>query len=439
MRFYNREEELTQLKSIKAMAHNDHSKLTVLTGRRRVGKTSLIFKALENEPFIYLFVGRKNEADLCNGYINEIAQKLNMFVPPMDRFVDLFRFLMEQGTTHKFSLVIDEFQEFLNVNPSVYSDIQNYWDQYRLKTNINLVVSGSIYSLMVKIFQDRKEPLFGRADAMMRIRPFTIEVLKDIMRDHKPDYTNDELLALYTFTGGVPKYVELLADKKALTIPKMIRQICQADSPFLSEGRNLLIEEFGKKYGNYFSILDAISSGMNTQAEIEAFLGDKSVGGQLSKLETVYEVVAKQRPIFSKEGTQTVRYEILDNFLRLWFRYIERNRPLVEIGNFVGLEKIVADDYTTYSGKTLELYFKQKLQESFEFRAIGSWREAKGVQNEIDLVAVYLDNKRALVVEVKRQKKNFKPQIFEEKVKLLRSKAMHKYDIETACWDIDDM
>lgn len=439
MKFYNREEELLQLKGIKDKAFNEHSRLTVLTGRRRVGKTSLILKALDDEPFIYLFVGRKNEADLCGGYVEEIAHKLNIFVPSMERFVDVFRFLMEQGTRLKFSLVIDEFQEFINVNESVYSDIQNYWDQFRTKTTINFVVSGSIYSLMVKIFQEKKEPLFGRADVMMRIRPFTIAVLKDIMRDYKPNHSNDELLALYAFTGGVPKYVELLVDNDALSIAKMIQQLCQADSPFLGEGRNLLIEEFGKKYGNYFSILSAISSGKNTQSEIEAMLGDSSIGGQLNKLETVYEVVTKQRPIFSKEGTHTVRYEIADIFLRFWFRYIERNRSLVELGNLNGLIRIVEEDYDTYSGKMLEFYFKQKLQESFEYRAIGSWWEAKGSQNEVDIVAVSLDDKNALVVEVKRQRKNFRYQIFEEKVELLRTKLLHKYEIEALCWDLNDM
>lgn len=439
MNFYNREAELAQLKKMKEMAYDGHSKLTVLTGRRRVGKTSLIMKALDDELFIYLFVGRKNEADLCKGYVSEIAGKLNVFVPSMDTFADVFRFLMELGTMRKFSLVIDEFQEFLNINPSIYSDIQNFWDQYRTKTNINFVVSGSIYSLMVKIFQDNKEPLFGRADATMKIRPFTIAVLKQIMKDYRPNFTNDELLAIYTFTGGVPKYVELLVDNKALSISKMIKYICQSDSPFLGEGRNLLIEEFGKKYGNYFSILDAISSGKNTQSEIESFLGDKSIGGQLNKLEVVYEVITKQRPIFSKEGTQTVRYEISDNFLRFWFRYIERNRSLVEIGNFSGIEYIVTEDYPTYSDKTLEVYFIQKLQESFEFCAIGSWWEAKGSQNEIDIVAVYLDNKKALVIEVKRQKKNYKPQLFEEKVNQLRTKVLFKHELVTACWDMDDM
>ena len=438
MKFYNREEELAQLVQIKEMAYTGHSKLTVLTGRRRVGKTSLVFRALENEPFVYLFVGRKNETDLCQGYVDEIAGKLGIFVPQMDSFVEVFRFLMEQGVTRKFSLVIDEFQEFLNINPSIYSDIQNYWDQYRTRTNINFVVSGSIYSLMVKLFQDKKEPLFGRADNTMRIRPFTLDVLKEILTDYHPGYTNDDLLALYTFTGGVPKYVELLADHKSLTIPKMIGQICRSDSPFLGEGRNLLIEEFGKKYGNYFSILSAISSGINTQSEIEAHLGDKSIGGQLSKLETVYEVVSKQRPIFAKSGTQTVRYEIADNFLRFWFRYIERNRPLVEIGNYPALEKIVTQDYTTYSGKTLELYFKQKMQESLEYRAIGSWWESKG-ENEIDIVSVCLDDVNAVAVEVKRQKKNFKPEQFALKVEHLKNKILPKYAIEAKCLSLEDM
>lgn len=439
MKFYNRTTEIAELQRIKQMAYNDHSKLTVITGRRRIGKTSLILNALKDDVIVYLFVSRKSEADLCSGFCAEIERQLAVFVPKMDSFIEVFRFLLEQAKNQKFTLVIDEFQEFININESVYSDIQNYWDQYRTVTNVNFIVSGSIYSLMTKIFQDKKEPLFGRADAMIKLTPFTTVVLKEILSDYKPDYTNDELLALYTYTGGVPKYVELLVDNKALTISKMIKYICQSDSPFIDEGRNLLIQEFGKKYGNYFSILDAISSGMNTQSQIEAFMGEKSIGGQLSKLETVYEVIKKQRPIFAKEGSQTVRYEVSDNFLRFWFRYIERNRTLIELGNYEGLSRLINDDYLTYSGKTLELYFKQKMQESFEYRAIGSWWEPKGSQNEVDIVAITLDNKKAFVAEVKRQKKNFKPQLFETKIEVLKTKVLNKYVVDWACMDIADM
>lgn len=439
MKFYNRTAEIAELQRIKEMAYNDHSKLTVITGRRRIGKTSLILNALKDDVIVYLFVSRKSEADLCSGFCAEIERQLAVFVPKMDSFIEVFRFLLEQAKNQKFTLVIDEFQEFININESVYSDIQNYWDQYRTTTKMNFIVSGSIYSLMTKIFQDKKEPLFGRADAMIKLTPFTTAVLKEIMSDYKPDYTNDELLALYTYTGGVPKYVELLVDNKALTIPKMIKYTCQSDSPFIDEGRNLLIQEFGKKYGNYFSILDAISSGMNTQSQIEAFMGEKSIGGQLSKLEMVYEVIKKHRPIFAKEGSQTVRYEVSDNFLRFWFRYIERNRTLIELGNYEGLSRLINYDYPTYSGKTLELYFKQKMQESFEFRAIGSWWEPKGSQNEVDIVAITLDNKKAFVAEVKRQNKNFKPQLLETKIAVLKTKILNKYVVDSACLDITDM
>lgn len=439
MRFYNRTEEIAELRRIKDLAYNEHSMLTVLTGRRRIGKTSLILNAMQDEKIVYLFVSRKSEADLCNSYCSAIEKALGVFVPQMTAFSDVFCFLLEQGINKTFTLVIDEFQEFTNINGSIFSDIQNHWDQYRAKTHINFIVSGSIYSLMTKIFKDRKEPLFGRADAIMKLAPFSTSVLKEIMQDYKPDYTNDELLALYTYTGGIPKYVELLVDNTALSIPNMIRYICQSDSPFIDEGKNLLIQEFGKKYGNYFSILDAIASGLNTQSQIEAFMGEKSIGGQLSKLETVYEVIRKQRPILAKDGSQTVRYEVSDNFLRFWFRYIEKNRSLIEMGNFKGLSKIIMSDYDTYSGSALERYFKQKLAESNDYRAIGSWWEPKGEQNKIDIVAITLDNKDALIVEVKRQRKNFKPKLLEDKIKVIKTKILNRYGIESVCWDLEDM
>lgn len=46
----------------------------------------------------------------------------------MSAFRDVFRFLMEEGTRRKYTLVFDEFQNFLEINPSIYSDIQNWWD-----------------------------------------------------------------------------------------------------------------------------------------------------------------------------------------------------------------------------------------------------------------------------------------------------------------------
>ena len=441
MKFYNRNKELHKLQSLREASFNDHSRLTVVTGRRRIGKTSLIIHDTGTMPMLYFFVGRKNEAALCAGFCREIEAKLGLQTPKMSTFEEVFVYLLQIGRTQKFTLIIDEFQEFANINPSIYSDLQNHWDQMRLTTHINLIVSGSIYSMMNKIFQDGKEPLFGRADAYIRLTPFSTDVVKEILNDYNPNYCNDDLLALYTVTGGVAKYIELLMDNGATTVDKIIEAVCDLDSPMRDEGRNILIEEFGKNYGTYFSILDAISSGRNTQAEIEAALGNKSLGGQLAKLEDTFEVIAKMRPIFAKPGSQTVRYYIKDQFFDFWFRYFEGNRQLIEMGLSDALKRKIKADYTTYSGKVLEKYFKQKLRESGEYREIGSYWESKPgkEQREVDIVAIGIDKKHALVAEVKRQSKEFSPESFSVKVEHLRTKILTNYDIEEKLFSLNDM
>lgn len=441
MRFYDREREIAQLRKMRDGAYNDHSRMSVVTGRRRVGKTSLIWKSFDDEANVYFFVGRKNEASLCDGFCSEVSTKLSVTVPPMKSFQEVFSFLMLLGETRKFTVVVDEFQEFFNINPSVYSDIQNIWDQKRLSTHINLVFSGSVYSLMVKIFQNSHEPLFGRADLVLQLAPFPTTTLKEIMADNSASFGNDDLLALYMVTGGMPKYVELLVEGSDLTVSGIMHYVCGQDSPFKEEGRNLLIDEFGRQYGTYFSIMGVIARGVNTQGEITSALGEKSIGGQLKRLDETYNLIRKTRPIKSKPGTQNVRYEISDLFLRFWFRYFEDNRSLVELNQFGELERIVMSDYKTYSGKILEDYFKQKMAESHLYKEIGSYWEARRgkEQSEIDIVALGLERNKATAVEVKRQRKEYSRDSFLEKVRHLKDKALPKYHIETLCLTIEDM
>ncbi|MDR2912883.1 MAG: ATP-binding protein, partial [Alistipes sp.] len=337
MKFYDRTNELAELGRIRKLSFADHSRMTVITGRRRIGKTSLIVKSVEETPTVYLFVGRKNESTLCAEFAPEIARALDVFVPEEIRtFCSLFQYMMELATHRAFNLVIDEFQEFLNINESMYSDMQNIWDAYRTRSHMNLIVSFDD----AKDFQDKEEPLFGRADNIVKLSAFDLTTLKEIMHDYHPKYTNDDLLALYTFTGGVPKYVELFCDNRMLSVGEMIGFMVRENSSFTEEGKHLLVEEFGKNYATYFSILSAISGGINTQSEIEAALGGKSIGGHLKRLIEDYDLLVRVRPILAKEGTQAVRYEIKDNFLRFWFNYFDRHRSLIEIKNFAGLQAI---------------------------------------------------------------------------------------------------
>lgn len=442
MKFYNREKELEALNKVRELSFNKHSMFTVLTGRRRIGKTLLIKRSCDGTPTVYLFVSRSNEAALCRSYVDEIRSTLNVFVPDgISTFADTFQFLMDTGTRMKFNLVIDEFQEFFFINPEVYSKMQNIWDEYRLKSNVNLIVSGSVYTLITKIFKDEKEPLFGRADRILKLMPFTTSVLKEILTDHAGHCSNEELLALYTFTGGVPKYVEMIIDNGDYSVPGMINFMITQDSPFLTEGTNLLIQEFGKQYGNYFSILTFIANGKTTIPEMASMMGNISLTGQVKRLEDDYEIIRKKRPIFAKDTTKNVRYEISDMFLRFWFRYFTKYQKLIELQNYKVLSEIIINDFPTYSGETLEMYFRQKMIESQEFIDIGSWWAGKSNsdQNEIDIIGIYADSKRALVAEVKRQRKNFKPELLQQKIEFIRTKILSGYEIESKCLTMEDM
>ena len=130
--------------------------------------------------------------------------------------------------------------------------MQDTWDRLRKQSHVNLIVSGSVYTLMNEIFRDSKEPLYGRADSIMKLVPFTTTVLKEILTDHKPGYTKDDLLALYTFTGGVPKYIELFMDHGCTDMERMVGFMLQPGSSFLTEGHACSYRNSGKNMATIF-------------------------------------------------------------------------------------------------------------------------------------------------------------------------------------------
>ena len=439
MRFFDRNEELASLREILEKSRTN-AQFTVVTGRRRIGKTSLIWKAYENETILYFFVARKSEKELCEDYRVEIENKLG--IPTMgspERFSEVFEYLMKLSTSRNITLFIDEFQEFFRVNKSVYSDMQRIWDMYSSESRMNLIVCGSIYSMMTKIFRDKKEPLYNRQTRFMSVKAFSSSTLKEIIAEYNPNYTAEDLLALYIFTGGVAKYVQLLMDSGATTKESMLELIIKADSIFISEGKAILIEEFGKDYGNYFSILSAIARGKNTRSEIKNTVG-KQIGGYLSKLENDYEVIIRKQPIFEQSSTKNMRYAIDDNFFTFWFRFIYKYSYMLEIENYDSLKTIISRDYETFSGAMLERWFRQVLIESKDFTRIGGWWDRKG-ENEIDIVAENELEKSATFFEVKRKTEKIDMGKLESKTEMfLRATGKFRgYSLECKYLTMEDM
>lgn len=434
MKFYNREKELQNLKDIQISSF-ESSKMTVIVGRRRIGKTKLIKEAYTEK--IYLFVSKKNETLLCAEFVDIIEATLEIKVfGEFKSFKNLFEYLMNLSITTPFTLVIDEFQEFLQINSSVYSDMQNIWDEYKDKSKMNLILSGSIYSLMKKIFEDKKEPLFGRADNKIHLKSFTVDTLKKILKENYPIYENKDLLSFYIFTGGVAKYVEIFVEKKAFSFEQQLDIIFDDFSLFLEEGKNLLIEEFGKEYTTYFSILSLIASSKTARTEIESVL-EKNIGGYLEKLENDYTLIRKVKPIFAKEGSRTVKYEIIDNYFNFWFRFIYKYRSAIEIENYEFVKDIVKRDFSVYSGRFLEKYFSEKIKLEKQYSKIGTYWE-KANMNEIDIIAINELDKKAFICEVKINPKKIDMDILKNKAIKLE-KVLKSYTIQFKGLSLLDM
>lgn len=438
MEFYNRENELEILHSLFERT-NKQAQMTVLTGRRRMGKTLLAthFAKVESKnPCLYFFVSKKSEILLCEEYVEELKSILNIPIfGTIQTFNKLFELLLSISKKQKFILIIDEFQEFFNINGSIYADMQKLWDLNKHDCHLHLILIGSVYSLMHKIFESNKEPLFGRADRILHLKAFKIKTLETILQNHNI-LSPKTLFDYYIFTGGTPKYVDLLISNNAYHYDDILEFILSQNSPFLQEGKHVLIEEFGKEYQIYFSILQLIATGNTSRGELESIL-QKNIGGYLERLLTDYAVIAKHNPINAKENSKLQKYKLIDNFLNFWFRFIYKYFSTIENENFDYVKKIVNRDYSTYSGTMLEKFYQELFWATQKYNTVGSYWE-KGNKNEIDLIAINDLEKTCVIADIKLNKTKLNlPLLKQKSTKLVQEYA--NYDIQWIGLSLDDL
>ena len=402
MDFIAREEEIAYFRKVRERS-SENAQFTVLTGRRRVGKTALLRRALDDGklPYVHLPITRQSEKTLCADLQSEIERVLNLGILGQSAsFKDLFTWLMKASKTRSFTVVLDEFQEFDRINSAVFSQIAAVWDEYHSESRVNLIVCGSINRLMNKIFFNDGEPLYGRNTGHLQLKPFKVSVLKQVMSAYHPGYSADDLLALWVVSGGVARYVDMMVSAKALTRRKMLEEIFSQGSSYLSEGKTVLAEEFGTDYGIYFTLLSAIASGVTTSAEMKNVTG-VDVNGYLTKLEDLYGLISKKQPIFDKPSGKNCHYQIDDCFFRFWFRFVFKYRNLMELDRYEQMLQIATRDFDVFSGYSLERYFQWKFAESTTYTRMGSWWDRKG-ENEIDLVCEDEIGNRLDIYEIKR-------------------------------------
>lgn len=437
-KFYKRESQLSKLRSISANLAQSKGQLSVLVGRRRVGKTRLLNEAFVQADtalpkFLYLFISRKNEGALVEEFANILRTELGVKFFSPNSLLDIFEFLFDYAQTTPITLVVDEFQDIALIDEGIFSGLQNLWDSHKNQSMMHWVCCGSLYSLMIKLFKADKQPLFNRDDYFFKIQPLSPRYIQQILQDQQL-FTPERMLQWWCLSGGIPKYLEWLAQAKEQPFENLINN----SSPLIEEGLHRLVEDFGSEHRSYFSILAAIALGHTSRARIENYLGT-GVGPYLEKLENEFDIIAKHRPIHAKENSRDVRYSLVDPFLVFWFNFIHANRSAVEMENFAYIRALIERDFSTFSGKQLESLFTAVLKDSQQFNRIGGYWDNKG-ENEIAIVAISDLEKRILVVEVKRQLKRFDPQALAAKTQHLMQKLdCNGYQIEQACFALDNL
>jgi len=432
MKFYGRQEEIALLRNARDISRQ-FSQFTVVTGRRRVGKTEVIKQALNDGEgdFIYLLITKQTEKTLCQDLQRDVESAAGGRIKihgQCERVIDLVKELVTEAEKGPLTVVIDELQEMDKINPAFFGGLQGLWDECHNRVKLNLVVSGSVNRLMNKIFFNYGEPLYGRNTGHLKITPFPVGVLKEIFADFKPDYTKEDLLALWTFTGGVARYVELLLTAGAYTRKEMIQAIFGRLTAFQEEGKIVLMEEFGSDYATYFSILSSIASGHTKFAEIANDLGIE-VGTYLSNLNEKYELISRVRPYLDNAKSKNSVYRIEDCFFRFWFRFVFKYQSMITLGRHEQLRELVERDFSVFSGYALERYFHWKMTTESACTGMGAWWDRKG-ENEIDLVCE--DELKGTIdfYEIKVDESRYDRKLLEEKSETFLTKYPEKRNLQ---------
>lgn len=412
MKFHNREKELSELERVWKLSKRS-SHLTVLTGRRRVGKTELVKKFSSQKKHIYFFVARKNLGLLLEEFSAIARQDIKMF-PTLQKFDEWLEFLLHNINENTI-ICFDEFQNFKYVDESIFSEFQKVFDANKNKVKIHIIVTGSHVSLINKIFSDEKEPLFGRATERYILKPLSFRSVCGMLSELSIN-SFEEKIRWYALFGGIPKFYVTAEEQglKGNEILAALKVLFLRDfSPLKDEAKSVLIEEFGSENTMYFSILEAVALGNSEMSTIANRTGIniKSISKYLGLLVKDfgylrYEVpVTEEKPWKSKKG----RYFISDPFFRFWFKYIYRNRSDYELGNYTSIIEKIRLDLNSFVGvgfegvaqeALLEMSTKKRLP--LRVSKIGKWWAS---DKEIDIVGLNSNSKEILFAECKWQEK----------------------------------
>lgn len=343
--FIGREKELTLLQQ-------DYiGKAVMVYGKRRVGKTTLIQKALENcqHQTVYYECSKGAMQDNIDGLVRELARVKMLPVPlNFSTLQDVFIYL--NALPKKIVVVIDEYPYLKKATDSATVDsiFQNIIDN-RL-SNIELVLSGSHIGIMKDLLQERNA-LYGRFAVTIKLNELNY---LDAARFY-PDKTPYDKVAHYAVFGGSPFVNQALNPADTLR-ENVISTILNPVSAVYLYASQLLLSDYSVKI-NAERIFSVIGNGKKRYTEIEDKLDVKKTGNLSKQIKslTELEIVSRNSPINKIGDNKKATFEINDNLLRFYFTFIYKNASALQVlGAEAFYDEYVAPTLTDFISRRFE-------------------------------------------------------------------------------------
>ena len=404
MDFLDRIEEKRRLDGF---INRESGGLACLYGRRRCGKTRLLKEVLNGRDNAVYFLADRSVPQLQRFRLcEEIARAVQLFAhldTPTDwgKTFDLWSSLSPKGSV----LVLDEFPYLAASSPELPSVLQRIVDGIEASGR-KIVICGSSQRMMQGFVMSASEPLYGRAQEILRLGPLPFEWLDRAF----PGRTEPELLAIWTVFGGVPRYWELAAaDADVLT--SIRRLVVDPLGVLHDEPQFLLMDEVGD-YAKASSVLALIGRGANRLSEIAARMGRKAteLSHPLKRLSEL-GLIEREVPFGADElnGKKSL-YRIADNFLSFWYRFVASNTSRPDFLDDEAERREFAAGFSVLQGMAWEKLVRQRIAAGtspevadMKWRSVSRWW-GTGLDRkpmELDVVAESTDGETLLVGECK--------------------------------------
>ena len=394
--FIGRERELNRLNE---MYEGNKFECAIIYGRRRVGKTSLIQEFIKDKKAIYFMSLETSERANLENFSRSIMRIAadSISVPSsFSSFSDAFEAIGDLAGEERLILAIDEFPYLANSVQGIASMLQAQIDLRYKSSKLFLILCGSSMSFMENQVLGYQSPLYGRRTAQFRVLPFTFF---ESVSFHE-GYDSFDKAVVYGITGGIPRYLSLIDDKKTLA-DNVTDCFFDPSSYLFEEPSNLLKQEL-REPQVYNDIIASVATGSSRLNEIATKTGMDTAkcSKYLSSLISL-GIIKKELPVLEASSKRT-SYRLADSMFRFWYRFVPRHSSQILSGEAEEVYKSIEQQIPAYMGEVFEEICKQYLwQENsakrlpFTFRDAGRWwgtDPIRKIEQEIDIIA-YSDEK----------------------------------------------